>query len=74
MKGGTITLNPFSSLAGLYDAAAVCPLTVGSVSVTHKETWSGKTIFIGSPSKLSISNSIPSSLKVVTYCKGEISC
>ena len=36
IKGGTITLNPFSSLAGLYEDAAVWPLTVGSVSVISK--------------------------------------
>ena len=66
MKGGTITLKSFSNFAGLYDEAAVCPLTVGSVSKTSRVTFSGKIIFL--PGNVSwIKNAKKSGCRFVKY-------
>src|SRR5947209_17976938 len=46
-NGGTVILRPVSSVAGLYCAAAVAPLTDGSVSVTFSSTVAGRSRLIG---------------------------
>src|SRR6516162_4390449 len=49
-NGGTVILRPVSSVAGLNWAAAVAPLTDGSVSLTWSSTVAGRSREIGLPS------------------------
>src|SRR5574341_879560 len=49
-NGGTCTVTPVSSFAGLYEALAVAPFIDGSVSTTSKSTLDGGLMPIGLPS------------------------
>ena len=52
IKGGTEVLIPLSKVAGLYEEAAVCPLTTASASITFKFTCSGNIIATGMESAI----------------------
>src|SRR5262249_53380162 len=47
MKGGTWTTRPVSIFAGLYDALAVAPFKLGSVSTTSSVTVFGSSMPTG---------------------------
>ena len=47
MNVGTVTVRPVSNLAGFPELAAVCPLTLGSVSVTSSTTLAGNSTLNG---------------------------
>ena len=49
-KGGTVTVTPFSKVAGLLTFETVAPFIVGSVRVTVNSIDGGKSIPIGAPS------------------------
>src|SRR5207248_3796713 len=49
-KGGTSTVTPFSSVAGLYDAEAVALFTIGCVSAILARTVFGSSMPSGLPS------------------------
>src|SRR5581483_3458931 len=46
-NGGTCTTTPFSSVAGLYDADAVAPFTIGSVDAIFARIVFGSSMPIG---------------------------
>ena len=44
INGGTIILIPFSSIAGLYEEEAVCPLMAASLLLIFNSTYNGRSI------------------------------